>query len=272
MEIQVHLIDTFTSEAFRGNPTAVCFLPGYISLKQQQAIASELNLPVTAFTGAVSSHGWGISYFTPATQIPTCGHATLAAARMLFDEVMDPGVSTLNFLAGRALYIPVRKQDDLIVMTYPRYDLKPVEPGIDLLNSLGITQLVSAGMCSELETLFIELDSAAELKKIQPDYLALVASNPDIKEVVITSASNLPDYDYLLRSFCPWIGIDEDPVTGSVHSVLAGFWQQRLDKNNLKAWQCSPRGGELFVSAFDDKVELGGTTVTLMRGTMNLPD
>lgn len=80
----------------------------------------------------------------------------------------------------------------------------------------------------------------------------------------------MPGYDYLLRSFCPWIGIDEDPVTGSVHSVLAGFWTKKLNKNKLKAFQCSERGGELFVTSFSDKVELGGKMITILKGDISL--
>lgn len=269
MEITVYIIDTFTSEAFRGNPTGVCYMPGPVSEEAFQSIAAELNFPVTAFIGPVSSVGWGIDYFTPVTRIPACGHATLAAARVVFDE---EAMRELTFYTAEKISIKVRLEDDLITMTYPRFDLKPTPVNEKMLESLGIDSYLSAGICTELESLFIELEDPRVLRNIRPDFNLLMAVMPDIKEVVVTSVSDKAEYDFLLRSFCPWIGIDEDPVTGSVHAVLAHFWQQRLHKRTLKAWQCSERGGELYVKAFDDKVELGGKTVTLLKGTMTLSD
>jgi predicted PhzF superfamily epimerase YddE/YHI9 len=86
--------------------------------------------------------------------------------------------------------------------------------------------------------------------------------------VVITSISDDANFDYFLRSFCPWIGIDEDPVTGSVHSVLGNFWKQRLHRQNMNAYQASARGGELLIRAFDDRVEIGGEAVVILTGEM----
>jgi PhzF family phenazine biosynthesis protein len=267
MTVPVYIIDTFTSVAFRGNPTGVCLLPEPVSDQTQLAIAKELNFPVTAFI--VPDGRNNIRYFTPLTEIPACGHATLAAARVTFDR---QNADQITFYTINGVAIGITLQNGIIVMTYPRYELEATTINKDLLESLSITGFVSAGICNELETLFIELDSAAVLRAIQPDYKKMVASDPFIKEVVITSVADTRDYDFLLRSFCPWIGIDEDPVTGSVHAVLANFWKQRLHKSKLKAYQCSERGGELLITAFDDKVELGGKTVVLMKGEMTIPD
>lgn len=267
MTVPVYIIDTFTSIAFRGNPTGVCLLLQPVSDGTQLAIAKELNFPVTAFIEPPGRNN--IRYFTPLTEIPACGHATLAAARVIFNQY---SVTNITFHTIHNVSIDVTLQNGIIVITYPRYELEATTISKDLLDSLSITGYVSAGICKELETLFIELEDPEVLRAVQPDYKKLVASNHSIKEVVITAVADTREYDFLLRSFCPWIGIDEDPVTGSVHAVLANFWKQRLHKNNLKAYQCSERGGELLVTAFDDKVELGGKTVMLMKGEMTIPD
>ena len=116
-----------------------------------------------------------------------------------------------------------------------------------------------------LKQFFIELEDPLLLKTVQPDFVKLISADNSITEVVLTSVSDVSKYDFILRSFCPWIGIDEDPVTGSVHSVLAGYWRTRLNKNELKAYQASDRGGEIFVTALPGNVEIGGkvTVVTV---------
>jgi PhzF family phenazine biosynthesis protein len=234
-----------------------------------QSIARELNFPVTAFIGTANlANNFDISYHTPITSIDACGHATLAAAHVVFD-LFEMNFATFHTPA--AVNIDARREGDTIIMTYPRYQLETVTVNSALLNSLSINIFLSAGFCKELDTLFIELESPEVLRSIQPDYTRMVASAPDIKEVVITSVSDNNQYDFLLRSFCPWIGIDEDPVTGSVHSALAPFWQQKLHKQKLAAYQCSERGGEVYLTVFDSSVELGGKTVTLLQGEMTVP-
>lgn len=270
MQLTVYIIDTFTSEAFRGNPSGVCWLQqGRLDTVTAQAIAAELNYPVTVFIKQVNEAGpFELTYFTPITEIPACGHATLAAGRMLFEEL---GITDVTFRTAGIEQLPVCLQEDIISITYPRYGLQPAAVSAHLLQSLSIDGYLSAGSCTELETLFLELEDAHVLKTLQPDFQQLMTSAPDIKEVVITARSDIAGYDYLLRSFCPWIGIDEDPVTGSVQAVLAPFWQNRLQKSKLVARQCSARGGDIFVTALHNTVELGGKTVILLKGAMTLP-
>jgi PhzF family phenazine biosynthesis protein len=264
MLVRSFIIDTFTSEKCSGNPTAVCFTTEPLEHDTALLIARKYNVPVTAFIKCPEKDETEIPihYFTTLKEIPACGHATLASAKMISELYADanPFFKTINDIP-----IQTRVHDDLITMTYPKYELVSYPVSEILLQSLQINKYNSAGFCPELETFFIELDSPALLKTIQPDYSKLIASSETIKEVVITSASGDTDYDFLLRSFCPWIGIDEDPVTGSVHSVLAGFWKEKLGKMNLKAYQASQQGGEIFVTALHDKVQIGGKA--LIRST-----
>lgn len=256
------IIDTFTEKKGAGNPTAVCIVEGSATDAQLLTVAAKLQLPVTAFVMLPSydQHSFYIRYFTTITEIPACGHATLAAAKLMLGKT---AASSIKFKTISNIEIIAVEENDIVWLDYPFYVLKEYLPEEGLLSSMDIKSYVSAGICEELESLFIELDDPILLRKISPSYHLMVKSNPHIKEVVITSRSDDPRYDFLLRSFCPWIGIDEDPVTGSVHSILAGFWEQRLGKKNLFAYQASPEGGEVYTQSLGTKVRLGGKTVMI---------
>ena len=268
METVTYIIDTFTAAAFKGNPTGVCYSSESMDDETMLALANELGFPVSAFLSKEKEgNEYQIRYFTPTTEIPACGHATLAAAQVILleDKIPNPTFHTSNNIIIKTVH-----DDGFIMMSYPKFDLQDYAVSAEMMNSLGLTTYKSAGYCPQLEAVFIELNNASALKAVRPDYAKLVASSNEAKEVVITSAADSELHDYVLRSFCPWIGIDEDPVTGSVHSVLAGFWKARLRKDVFNVFQASERGGELVVKAFDDKVEIGGRTVTVLKGTIEL--
>jgi len=260
--IRVFIIDTFTSEKCLGNPTAVCVSDKRLDHSHALSLAKEFDLPVTSFIEDQQGNGtvFPIRYFTPTQEIPACGHATLATVKVVADRFSN---SAPSFKTKEDIVIQTQIKDELITMTYPKYELKAYPVSEVLLQGLGIRKYLSAGLCEELEAVFIELDDPLILKAVQPDFVKLIASDNRITEVVITSVPDDNEYDFILRSFCPWIGIDEDPVTGSVHSVLAGFWETRLKKAHLKAFQASERGGEVFVTAFPDKVEIGGQVTVI---------
>lgn len=266
MQINTYIIDTFTSTPFKGNPTGICYLREMINDTAMQAIAGELNFPVSGFIQLMRGQEYSIRYFTPITEIPACGHATLAAART---AAIEDNAATATFYTSSGIALTTTMNGNTVMMTYPKYAMQPFNVTDEILGSLQLQEFISAGYSPELETLFIETD-AATLRSVQPDYRRMERSSEEIKEIVLTSSSGTNGYDYLLRSFCPWIGIDEDPVTGSVHTVLSGFWKDRLHKSNLKAYQASARGGDLLVNAFDDKTEIGGETVVLLKGTITL--
>ena len=266
MQITTYIIDTFTSTPFKGNPTSICCTGSAIHERDMLAIANELNQPVTAFIQQIKPGEYSIRYFTPITEIPACGHGTLGASRA---ASLESGFDNVTFHTKEGVVIRATVIDDLVMMTYPKYELHPFKVTKAILKSLPLDAFKTAGYCRELECLFIETD-ASRLRSVKPDYRKMTQSTNAIVEIVITSAADTNDYDYLLRSFCPWIGIDEDPVTGSVHTVLSGFWQQRLNKSNLKAFQASARGGEVIVNAFDNKTEIGGKTAVVLKGTLAL--
>lgn len=268
MKFNLFFVDAFAATPFTGNPTSVCYVDTLPQPAQMQAIAAELNLPVTVFISKKPGQPgqYDIRYFTPITEIPACGHGTLGASRI---AMMQEQTGAVTFYTTEGRNLAAAAQGDGIMMSYPRFEWTPTQPEKETLISLGIDHFLSAAFSPELETLFIEIESAGLLRKIQPDYTRMVQSSNTIAEVVITTASDDSNYDYLLRSFCPWIGINEDPVTGSVHSVLGAYWQNKLQKNRLKAYQASQRGGEILIDASAGRIGIGGKTVIVMQGEMN---
>lgn len=263
MKIDTYILDTFTSERFRGNPTAVCVSKNQLDSGLMHNIAMELGFPVTAFcTLAASSEPIQIRYFTITGEIPACGHATLGAAYVL----LEPHSDRVSFVTGEGLKLQAKADEKGIFLTYPKYEARPYDVTQEFFDSLGLEKQ-SATFCAELETVFIEVEPVV-LRSLAPDFKRLIASNSDCKEVVVTSISDDSRYDFLLRSFCPWIGIDEDPVTGSVHSVLTPMWASKLGKSGLTAYQASKRGGVVRVRDNKDSVEIGGDCVFVLSGEM----
>ena len=269
MQIPTYLVDTFTNTPFKGNPTSVCYLEEKIDAKCMQEIARELNFPVTAFLlkQNIYPDNFSIRYFTSTTEIPACGHATLASVKVVSDL---KGINKARFFTRSDIIIETRLENAYIMMAYPKYKLIHYHVDHSIEQALGLKHYQNLGFCPELETLFMEVDDLEGLKAVCPDFAALTKSSDEIKEVVITAISRDEKYDYLLRSFCPWIGIDEDPVTGSVHSVLAEFWQQRIGKEKMNVYQASARGGELVINVLNDWIEIGGEAVIVLKGAFTL--
>ncbi len=255
--MQTFFIDTFTGDNCKGNPTVVCFIDETLSEGKCLGLAKQFNVPVTAFVEVAKQDDlFSIRYFTTIKEIPACGHATLAAAKVLLDLFKKEEIS---FITAEDVVNNAREDKEAILLKYPAYSMIPFSVSTETLESLQLNEIAATGFCAELETLFIELEAADELRHVQPNFQQLMNSSDTIKEVVLTSIADDKGFDYLLRSFCPWIGIDEDPVTGSVHSVLAGYWAKRFNKTKLKAYQASTEGGEIILEAADDHVWIGGT-------------
>ena len=158
MQGTVCIIDSFTSAPFHGNPTAVCFANADTGSNEMQSIAAELNFPVTAFVFATEKkEEFRIRYFTRSTEIPACGHATLAASRAVFETALRGPV---YFITVENIRIKAVWENEIVWLSYPVYSIKPYKPGNDLMKSLGLNSYLSAGICEQLETLFIELEDA----------------------------------------------------------------------------------------------------------------
>ena len=256
--MKFYLIDTFVGKNLAGNRTPVFVHDGELDEKKMRSKAAEFESLVTAFVNAsAGDSSFKIRYFTSTGEIPACGHATLAAASIFLTERSDQKVA---FETIEKVKILSRNEEDIVFMEYPMLGKSDFNISDAMLGSLGLSpeSVRDSFYSRELESVFIELKEQSLIKKVTPDFHQLMESSDKVKEVVIMCESESENYDFVLRSFCPWIGLDEDQVTGSIHSVLGGYWQNRLKKNLLHVHQASDRGGELLIKPTNNKVEIGG--------------
>jgi len=269
--MKVFIIDAFTDKPFSGNPAGVCLPekepdPGFM-----QSIAAELNLSETAFIrrSATDETTFFIRYFTPAMEIGFCGHATLAAAKFILHGLHKPRVS---FITTGNLELQARADGEQIRMNFPLYSPEDYEEDEALYDALGISNPIASKSSPALEMLLVEVADKETLLSLRPDYdKALLATN-SLKEVVVTARSEDSDYDFYSRCFCPWIGINEDPVTGAAHSLLTPYWGAILNKTEMAAFQCSDRGGFMRVAIRSaSEIEVVSQARIVFEGTI-FPD
>lgn len=259
MGITQFVVDAFASQPFTGNPAAVCLIESWISESLLQAIASENNLSETAFI-APKDDGYQLRWFTPVAEVDLCGHATLAAAHVLFNH--------LDFIRKEIVFhtrsgeLKVTRSGSLLEMTFPSSSPKFCEAPDNLL--LGLGGSPSEIYCAE-DYLVVYPDEAA-IRDLTPDFQLL--SKVDLRGVIVTAPGN--EFDFVSRCFFPKYGVNEDPVTGSAHCQLAPYWAERLNKRILQAKQVSRRSGEIICQVIADKVLLSGNAVTFMQGELRI--
>lgn len=204
--------------------------------------------------------------------MPLCGHATLASAAVLFYDV---GVSTneavFETMSGK---LTAKKEKESVILNFPAGDLSPISPPPELLNALGIADYKDTGYCRETGNFLIILPDEKTLRGLEPNFELMKAApvKEEIRGVIITSPGT-PPYDFVSRYFAPWIGINEDLVTGSAHTTLALYWSKKLGKREMLAFQASPRGGTLTVRLHpnNDRVYLIGKAVIVSKGELYIP-
>lgn len=266
--MQISQVDAFTARPFAGNPAAVCILPSPHPETWMQQVAQEMNLSETAFLNRQGDR-FSLRWFTPKTEVDLCGHATLASAHVLWTEGHLPPTEIAQFETRSGL-LTACQADDWIELDFPATPVLQTSPPSGLAEALG-AEIVFAGK-SRFDYL-IELPSEAAVRQLQPNFLQL-RSLP-VRGVIVTSCVKSgseteanSSYDFVSRFFAPASGIDEDPVTGSAHCALGPFWQDRLGKDVLSAYQASPRGGEIQVRCRGDRVGLRGQAVTVLKGEL----
>ena len=253
-------IDAFTSEAFRGNPAAVCLLDREHEDAWMQSVAVEMNLSETAFL-LPRDDGWSLRWFTPAVEVALCGHATLASAHALWEEgLLAPGEQA-RFHTKSGL-LTADRAGELIELDFPATREERSDAPAGLLESLGVTNPVYVGR-NKFDYL-VEVASEDELRALNPDHKRL--RTIPVRGVIVTSRSD--DYDFVSRFFAPGSGVDEDPVTGSAHCCLTPYWSAKLRKTEMTAFQASRRGGVIRVRLAGDRVKLGGRAVTVLAGDL----
>ncbi len=262
MSVPIYQVDAFTSRAFRGNPAAVCLLETPADGDWMQLVAREMNRSETAF---VVPHGdpFSLRWMTPRTEVDLCGHATLAAAHVLWETGRLPAGAPVRFLT-RSGVLSARQGggSGWIELDFPALGFAPgpLPPGA--LQALGVEPRLTG---TSGPRWLVEVGSEEEVRLLRPDMPALRAL-PGRGVIVTAAARANSDCDIVSRYFAPWVGVDEDPVTGSAHCCLAPFWSARLGKRELMAEQASPRGGRLRLAVDNDRVRLAGQAVTVLAG------
>lgn len=263
MKLRQFQIDAFTDRLFTGNPAAVCPLDLWPSDRTMQAIAAENNLSETAFFVRTGDGRYDLRWFTPTTEVDLCGHATLASAHVIWNELHQPG-RTLRF-STRSGELKVELRDDRIALFLPRHDPVPVDAPGSIALALGRTPLEVWGYGPEERRSYVAVFADEDdIRDLAPDFRRLKEIEGSV--VMVTSRGN--DCAFVSRFFAPCFGIDEDPVTGSAHSVLAPFWAERLGQRRMQARQVSRRGGELEVEVLEDRVVVSGRAVKFMEATV----
>lgn len=256
-------VDSFTNTPFKGNPAAVCVLETAREDSWMQIVAREMNLSETAFAIEQGAE-YNLRWFTPTTEVPLCGHATLATAHVLWAEGYASTGQAINFQTKSGL-LTAKYHNDWIELDFPVNRSQDIPPITKLQDALGAR--IKTFAYNSLGYL-VELNSPQAVEKLQPN-LSLIKQLP-VANVIVTSlaAENSP-YDFISRFFAPGLGIDEDPVTGAAHCCLAPYWRDRLHQDSFFAYQASSRGGEIKVN-YDggDRVLLQGQAVTVMRGEL----
>lgn len=266
MGIRIVQVDAFAARPFAGNPAAVCVLERPADPRWMQDVAREMNLSETAFL--VPRDGeFDLRWFTPAAEVALCGHATLASAKVLWEDGhLAPGRQARFHTKSGLLTADAR--GEWIELDFPATPVRAEAPPAGLIEALG-------GGAAPLfvgKTRFdylLELASEETIRALKPDFGALRALS--VRGITVTARGSSGEFDFVSRFFAPGVGVDEDPVTGSAHCGLTPYWAGRLGKQEMVAYQASPRGGIVRVRLQGDRVILAGQAVTVLRGELTTP-
>ena len=242
------IVDAFSDHVFAGNQAAVCILDEWQTDEMMLNIARENNFSETAFAVKEDKDTYRLRWFTPDTEINLCGHATLATGYVILEhyDINIPSV-TFKTLSGDLI---VRHKGDLFEMDFPAYKFEHVEVTDEMEEALGVRP-IDAVLSRDL---LMILDSEEAVKNLKPD-LSKLGQLEGLIQAVTAKGS---DYDCVSRVFAPQVGINEDPVTGSTHCLIAPYWAEKLGKNKLTAFQASKRTGILYCEVIGDRVKISG--------------
>ena len=255
------IVDAFTDEIFKGNPAAVCILKNFPNDEIMLKIAQENNLSETAFA-VKKKNFYELRWFTPKNEIDFCGHATLATSFVIFTQI-EKISNSIEFHTLRGNF-SVSKKNNLIEMNFPAYEYKKISVTNEMCEAIG--EKISEAYLSR--DLLMILDDEEKVKNLRPNLEKLQKLDGLIQAV--TARSKNERFDCVSRIFAPKIKIAEDPVTGSTHCLIAPIWAEKLNKNFLKCYQASERGGTLFCEIAGDRVKISGNAVLFAESEIYL--
>jgi PhzF family phenazine biosynthesis protein len=264
MPIPIFQVDAFTDKPFSGNPAAVCILDGARDEEWMQQVAAEMNLSETAFLLERNAGEYHLRWFTPETEVDLCGHATLASAHVLWETGRVPEDGEIVFHIRSGILAAIW-DGEWIRLDFPAVRPKPAMGCWDVLGALGLSDVFYVGKGKGVW--LIETEDEADLRSMTPDFRRLTELLGE-EGICVTCRPQDPAYDFICRTFFPGIGIDEDPVTGSVYCLLGPYWQEKTGKDRFLAFQASRRGGTVRVDVKGERVILAGQAVTVLRGEL----
>ncbi|WP_462402110.1 PhzF family phenazine biosynthesis protein [Pseudomonas sp. Marseille-QA0332] len=262
MQLEIFQVDAFSARPFGGNPAAVCPLDAWLADELLQRIAEENNLSETAYF-VRQGDGFELRWFTPSVEVDLCGHATLATAWVLYEQLGEQA-EVLRFQTRSGELRVSREADGRLAMDFPARQPQPVETPPALLQALGLEH---AHALYRTDDYLLVLDDAAALDTLQPDFAALASF--DVRGIAVTAPGR--GFDFVSRWFGPRVGVNEDPVTGSAHTSLAPYWAARLGKRSLECEQGGARKGQLQCQVpGNGRVVIKGHAALFLRGTILL--
>ncbi|OOF27041.1 PhzF family phenazine biosynthesis protein [Salinivibrio sp. IB872] len=264
MIVDMYQVDAFSASLFQGNPAGVCISASMLDEAIMLAIAEEMAVSETAF---LALDTMSLRWFTPTVEVALCGHGTLATAHVLAERGdVKMGDNVTFYTQSGPLEVTVKREG--IAMAFPVPELAEVTPSPSRLEALGLhSSGIRASYCFGEKELLV-VDSEDDVKALSPDF-AVLNTQPG-RGVVVTAASSDNTVDIVSRYFAPWVGVIEDPVTGSAHCALAAYWSQALSKKQLIGYQASARGGYIKMTLSEDHVLLQGQAVTVFSGKLDL--
>lgn len=273
--MKMYQVDAFTQELFKGNPAAVIVLDEWLDENLMQKIALENNLSETAFVKKLDEANYEIRWFTPTTEVDFCGHATLASSYVLFRFYTQ--LKAIQFhVKNLGIFAVKHAEDGKILMNFPQRKAQIVtEYPVELIQALSQP---FKQVYLNAQAYIVEYETAQQVLDEQPDLAVLkrlgkirtaITAPGSITDVAITAQAT--NYDCISRYFAPGNGIDEDPVTGSIHTGIVPIWAEKLNKKNILAYQSSARGGELHcVMQDDDRIEISGYARLYMQAEIEI--
>ncbi len=259
MSIPIFQVDAFSSKCFGGNPAAVCPLEDWLPDEIMLSIALENNLSETAFVN-INTRPFSIRWFTPTTEVDLCGHATLASARILFDEYVESNINEIIFSSNRG-ELRAFKENKKIFLDFPADTPQRINENPSVTESLGLRP---QGLFRGTDDILAILQNEHEIREMKPDFNKI--SELDCRGLIISAKGN--EVDFVSRFFGPNCGINEDPVTGSAHTLMVPYWSGVLNKEDFIAKQLSARGGQLECKLSGDRVLLGGDSYRYLEGAI----
>jgi len=262
--MNIYIVDAFTKTPFTGNPAGVCILDNKIDDDMMLNIAMEVNLSETSFV-LKQGDSFSIRWFTPTTEVPLCGHATLASAHILWEQKFVNKNMPIHFSTKKSGSLNINYESEMIVMNFPQIFITPAANNEIIQKAFDVKPNFIG--CDDSDYL-VEVENEDIVLNYQPNFDLLKQLQ---KSVIITAQSNNKEYDFISRMFAPNLGINEDPVTGSAHCYLAPYWGKKLNKKILTGLQTSYRPGSIICELLNDsRVLLKGNARTVIKGELFL--